>query len=355
MNKSTAILLLVLVSIFCRLKAQDNTLVIMQTGMPVTEQSYFYSGHGNGLQTDNIKEYWDEGKYITSAAYTTKGWFVTMAKNCGYTNQSYNYISSWPSDWIKERIQSGYCITSLAVNNDKWFIVMSEGTDITSQAWNTGTWSELEPWISSHWDDDYYITQAVSVGEKWTIVMSKTKIYSAQTYFRRSSSDSFFNTMHDKWNDGYSMIIAEYGNGSYLGVASKFTDSSSPQQHIWVNLDDVGSPVKEYWNKGYQIAYIGGGFSVPKPTPSIENNSTGGYGGGFNGNIQGVNPTYGGSYGGNPTPSKTWKNCHSCGGTGRCKHCNGTGKYSYSKNGKCGVCHGTGTCAGCRGSRGYYY
>ena len=45
--------------------------------------------------------------------------------------------------------------------------------------------------------------------------------------------------------------------------------------------------------------------------------------------------------------------CHSCHGSGRCKHCNGSGKYSYARDGRCGVCRGTGRCAGCDG-KGFY-
>ena len=40
-----------------------------------------------------IKKHWDEGRHITSVAYTSNGWFVTMAKNTGFGSQYYHYGS----------------------------------------------------------------------------------------------------------------------------------------------------------------------------------------------------------------------------------------------------------------------
>lgn len=62
----------------------------MQSATGYVDQTWFSSGYGNELQQNKIKKYWDEDKYITSAAYILDGWLVTMA-NCHYTDQSYNY------------------------------------------------------------------------------------------------------------------------------------------------------------------------------------------------------------------------------------------------------------------------
>ena len=60
--------------------AQNKTIIIMQDNTGLSSQSWFYSGSGNSLQTEEIKKYWNEDKYITTAAYTSNGWFVSMAR-----------------------------------------------------------------------------------------------------------------------------------------------------------------------------------------------------------------------------------------------------------------------------------
>lgn len=116
--------------------AQDNTIVLMQSKMPYSSQSWFSSGFGNGLQEKKIKSNWDAGKFITSAAYTTQGRLVTMAKNTGYYKQTYFYSGKEPWSWIKSKWDEGYLITTAASNESKWFFVMSKGTDYTQQAYN---------------------------------------------------------------------------------------------------------------------------------------------------------------------------------------------------------------------------
>lgn len=64
----------VLMSVFAT--AQNKTIIIMQDNTGLSSQSWFYSGSANSLQTEEIKKYWNEDKYITAAAYTSNGWFV---------------------------------------------------------------------------------------------------------------------------------------------------------------------------------------------------------------------------------------------------------------------------------------
>ena len=51
---------------------------------------------------------------------------------------------------------------------------------------------------------------------------------------------------------------------------------------------------------------------------------------------------------------KIWSECPGCKGAKVCPDCNGTGKYSYSKDGKCHRCNGRGTCPTCKGKGGEY-
>ncbi len=60
---------------------------------------------------------------------------------------------------------------------------------------------------------------------------------------------------------------------------------------------------------------------------------------------------------GSPKKSgKTWVSCNTCNGTGVCRNCNGSGKYSYTKDGKCHECRpvGSGKCGTCKGKKGSY-
>lgn len=54
--------------------------------------------------------------------------------------------------------------------------------------------------------------------------------------------------------------------------------------------------------------------------------------------------------------SKKWVSCETCKGTGVCRNCGGTGKYSYTKDGKCHECRpvGSGKCGTCKGKKGSY-
>lgn len=53
---------------------------------------------------------------------------------------------------------------------------------------------------------------------------------------------------------------------------------------------------------------------------------------------------------------KKWVSCDTCKGTGVCRNCGGTGKYSFTKDGKCHECRpvGTGKCGTCKGKKGSY-
>ena len=115
------------------LSAQNKTILITESHLPYKSQTWFYSGNGQDLDESKIKSYWDQGKRITSVAYTTNGWFVTMANSSGITMQTYKLSQIWPKDWIKEKWVQDYYITSIARSNKEWLVVMSQGTEFTDQ------------------------------------------------------------------------------------------------------------------------------------------------------------------------------------------------------------------------------
>lgn len=135
-----------------------------------------------------IKEYWNEDFYINSVAYTSKGWFVSMAKGLKWTNQSYSYKTSWPDEWIHEKRKDGYMITSLSSSNSNWMVVMSKNTDYKTQEICSAPWSTMKSWIKKWWDNDYYITSLTCRNGMWTVVMSKTSLYTDQSYMSSSTT-----------------------------------------------------------------------------------------------------------------------------------------------------------------------
>lgn len=117
---------------FVALKAQNFT-AVSESGSGYQNQTWFSSGVGKSLDENYIKQYWNEGKRITSVSYNDNGWFVVMSKNSGYTMQTYHYASDWPSDWLSKKQKEGYRITSINSDGNKWLIVMSQGSGISSQ------------------------------------------------------------------------------------------------------------------------------------------------------------------------------------------------------------------------------
>lgn len=115
--------LIVILATALLLKADDFTLLVADGDMPYSTQTYFASGHGNNLNVEKIKKYWDEGYRITAGAYTGRGWFVVMSKGSGIGAQSYWFKNSWPTDWLKEKRTEGYQMTQCSLGKGGWFIV----------------------------------------------------------------------------------------------------------------------------------------------------------------------------------------------------------------------------------------
>ena len=196
----------------------QSLLVVAQQDTGMYNQTWFYGGSGNSLQEEKIKEYWNEDFYINSVAYTSKGWFVSMAKGLKWTNQSYSYKTSWPDEWIHEKRKDGYMITSLSSSNSNWMVVMSKNTDYKTQEICSAPWSTMKSWIKKWWDNDYYITSLTCRNGMWTVVMSKTSLYTDQSYMSSSTTSGIKEKIKKKWEEGYRIIAFEFGGGEYLCV-----------------------------------------------------------------------------------------------------------------------------------------
>ena len=244
-------------------KAQDNLIILTETGTGYQNQSWFSSGRGNELQQDKIKKFWDEGKYITSAAYSSRGWFVTMARNCGYTAQRYHYGKDWPSDWILQCFNEGYYMTAVSSGIGKWFIVMSAGTGYTDQTWTFNTWSKDAEFIEEKWNAGYRITEAAKCNGIWLVVMSKNSGIGMQTYSMQSSYENLSSKAKELWNKDYSVQLIEYADGQYFMVAAQYNDGHEPQQSFNVFQGSPDDYISKQWDKGHDIAFVGGGYESP--------------------------------------------------------------------------------------------
>ena len=132
------------------------TIVVTSKGSGLSSQTWFTSGSNGSLREVDIKNHRNDDRYITSAAHTSNGWFLTMSKGVSWTNQSYKQSSQWPDAYVHEQKEKGYMDTSLASNNSVWLVVTSQG--YTNQQICAVPWSSLKEWISQWWEKDYYIT-----------------------------------------------------------------------------------------------------------------------------------------------------------------------------------------------------
>lgn len=348
------------------IRSQDKTILITESNLPYTSQYWFYSGYNNELQEREIKKHWDEGRHITSVAYTSNGWFVTMAKNTGIVKQSYFYSADWPKNWIREKGANDYYITAIARSQSKWLVVMSQGSGYTTQYWCRDSWNELVEWYNGKRQEGCYITNMAYNGNMWTLVVSKTDKISSQGYLWANSFEELKSKIKAEiWGNSYNIHAIGYGGGQYLVAYGKYSSNNGRGQNYVVNPSDVSDYIDKRWADSHEIAYIGGGYNgsnyvnnnvntsgllIDKTwvDPSLTGpiiNSSGGSTGGTIDNYQYRNPG-------------TKTKCPICNGTGRCDRCGGDGNRIIdlgirgNRINECGSCRGSGRCNQCHG-RGY--
>jgi len=243
------------------LMAQSKTLLISESGLPYTEQTWYAYGVGAPLDESDITSNWNLGKRIVSAAYTKEGWLVVMAKNTGYAQQSFSLTKEWPEEWIAEKTGSGYAITSLSRSEKEWLVVMSQGSGITSQIVWRNEWSELAPWITEQKGNGYFITDLAFDGKAWTVVLSRTPKYTSQGYFWESSTSELMDRVQSNvWGRGFNLQQVVYGEGNYVVVYGNYARGDNRFQNLQVSPDDARGYIRQQWNRGISIAYVGGGL-----------------------------------------------------------------------------------------------
>lgn len=174
------LLIIVFLGIMSVIQVNAQTMIVVTTANTdygYSNQSWQYCGSGKPFDGETVKKYWNEDKYITSAAWTSRGWFYAMNKGVKWTDQSYKISTNWPDDFVQESKAKGYMITSLASSDSNFLVVVSKNTGITNQQICAAPWSSLKDWITKWWNEDYRITSIACKSGLWTVVMSKGSIY----------------------------------------------------------------------------------------------------------------------------------------------------------------------------------
>lgn len=266
MNNRLKLIVACLLCILCTSSyAQNKTLLISESGLPYTEQTWYSYGLGQPLEETDITSNWNLGKRIVSAAYTSEGWLVIMAKNTGYTLQSFSLTDKWPEEWIDSKTKEGFAITSLSRSDKEWLVVMSQGSGITGQTIWRNSWATLAPWITEQKEQGYFITDLAYDGSAWTVVMSKTPKYLSQGYMWESSTSELLSRVQNGiWGRGFNIHQVVYGEGSYVVIFGNYSNGDDRFQNLQVNPDDPKEYIHQQWDRGICIAYVGGGLPQKK-------------------------------------------------------------------------------------------
>ena len=208
---------------------QDKTLLISESGLPYTAQTWFAYGSEDIDQKD-IVGCWDQGKRIVTAAYTGEGWFVIMAGNTPYSMQTYLASDQWPEEWIAKKTQEGYAITSMSRSNKQWRY-------------------------------GYSITDLAFDGKQWLVVMSQNSKFVSQGYFISDTTNDMMRSIQSEvWNKGFNLHQVAYGGGKYIVTFGNYAYGDERFQNLQVCPDDPKEYIRQQWERGICIAYIGGGL-----------------------------------------------------------------------------------------------
>lgn len=240
--------------------AQTKTILISESGLPYTEQTWFAYGDGS-IEEGDITSNWSHGKRIVSAAYTADGWLVIMAKNTGYTMQTYTLSKDWPEQWIESKIRENYMITSMSRGQDEWLIVMSQGSGLTSQQVWHNDWATLAPWMTEQKAKGYFVTGLAYDGHAWTAVMSQGSKYISQGYFWvDNTKDLMSRVQNDVWGRGFNLHQVAYGESNYVVVFGNYVENDNRYQNLQISPQILKDYIRQQWEKSICIVYVGGGL-----------------------------------------------------------------------------------------------
>ena len=260
MRRIRYIILAVVLTQMAVAAAQVKTLLVAESNLPYSGQTWYAYGSG-GIDQGDIVDCWNQGKRIISAAYTDEGWFIVLAAHTGYTMQTYIVSREWPEQWISDKMRLGYAITSLSRSEEEWLVVLSQGSGIMSQVIWQEKWQNLEPWIAEQKNYGYSITDLTYDGNGWMVVMSQNSQFTSQGYFvSKSANDMMLKMPSEVWGKGYNIHQVEYGGGKFIVTFGNYSHGDERFQNLQANPEDVKGYIREQWVKGINIAYVGGGW-----------------------------------------------------------------------------------------------
>ncbi len=235
---------------------------VMDVGTPINSESVITCGLGDDFDRNAVREKWDENYDIISAGYGRQGWIICMAKGMNYEDQSMITSENWPTDWVDEKLSNGFAITSLGYGNGEFFVCTSKGSKFYDQRIASMPWSQMKDWIKKLWDQDYYITDAVFAKGQWTIVMSKCSQYVAQAYMWGKDWTEMDEKISNKWKDDYYITSLNDGNGQLFCIMTRFRTGAigkPTDQTYFCRKDDYKEKLKEFWDKNFNVVFIGNG------------------------------------------------------------------------------------------------
>ena len=242
------------------LVAERQAIIVTESDLPYSSQTCFSRSDNSEIRSE-IKKNWDEGRKITSVAYTQNSWFVVMSEGSGINSQSFNISAEWPSDWIKQNWDKNFYITALAYSGSAWFVVMSQDHRFSAQSYNCISVNDLKSWINSMWDTSYRITStAYWVNNKWMVVMSKVNHIGAQSY-HTFSEDICKKVQNKSWDNSRNIQILNYGGGLYFLVTCEYRENNERDQQYTIRPTNLSQFINESFENDRQfVAFVGGGY-----------------------------------------------------------------------------------------------
>ncbi|MCD8303621.1 MAG: hypothetical protein LUC86_02160 [Prevotellaceae bacterium] len=265
---NTRTILPALLCLLClRAAAQGGKLIILVEETPYTNETY-YSLEGDAKPFDAIKKEWDAGKNVVSAKRGPFGWFFVSAKNTPYSGQGYNYNTTKQIKRdIDQKAQEGRFLSSLgfsdvAVGKLMWLAVYSKRPQWSGQVSAQLKTGGIAKWAEKKAAEGYRIT-ALGGYLKWIVTACKGTGIRRQRIEVYSSPEEMLEDMGYKWEQGYSVQLAECNvKGTCVVVYCTWEDGHIPRQRLKVcsTAEEAKAFIAENTGNGRQITQLGGSY-----------------------------------------------------------------------------------------------
>lgn len=224
-------------------------LLLFTKGLKTGEQFWY---RGDDLSDPALKEKYSQGfRYYDIAQNTDKlEYFIIMSKF--YTpwqsgvHHKYNNDQMW--DKVKEFYKDGRNITTASYGQGKWSFI---ATDMGRNAQGVAVTNSSFPYtsIEKYWKEKKYITNTTYGDDKWLVSVRR------MDYDDQIVEEFDYNIWDQEMVDGYAK------KGYYITSLAKekattyvvFTKGSGIKDQLLLWSDDIPiREIKQYWDKGYQ-------------------------------------------------------------------------------------------------------